>query len=105
MFVATNRITIQKGNGEDLEGRFRRQGGVESQPGFLGFEMWKLEREAEETEEYLIVTHWESREAHMGWVRSDAFRQAHAGPHPGYLQGPGEFRTYNVRFSFGPAGS
>jgi heme-degrading monooxygenase HmoA len=104
MFVATNRITIQKGNGEDLEDRFRRQGGVESQPGFLGFEMWKLERE-EETEEYLIVTHWESGEAHMGWVRSDSFRQAHAGPHPEYLQGPGEFKTYDVRFRFAPQGS
>ena len=101
MFVATNRLTIQKGNGEDLEGRFRSQGGVNSQPGFLGFEMWKSERE-EESEEYLIVTHWESREAHTQWVRSDAFRQAHAGPHPEYLVGPGEFKTYDVRYSFSP---
>ena len=103
MFVATNRLTIQKGNGEDLEGRFRSQGGVNSQPGFLGFEMWKSERE-EESEEYLIVTHWESREAHTQWVRSDAFRQAHAGPHPEYLMGPGEFKTYDVRYSFNPKG-
>ena len=101
MFVATNRITIKRGNGEDLESRFGAQGGVEGQAGFLGFEMWKLDKD-EDTEEYLIVTHWESKEANMAWIHSDSFKQAHAGPHPDYLTGPGEFKTYEIRLTRTP---
>ena len=55
----------------------------------------------EETEEYLIVTHWESEEANLAWIRSDSFKQAHAGPHPDYIMG-GEFKTYNIRLSRAP---
>ncbi len=102
MFVATNRLTIQSGHGDDLEERFRKQGGVEHQAGFLGFEFWKLNQEAE-TEEYLVVTHWDSKDAHDQWTHSDEFRQAHAGERPAYLLG-GDFQTYDVRISSGPEG-
>ena len=98
MYVATNGITISKGNGADLEERFRQQGGVKQQPGFLGFELWQL-RGNGETEEFLVVTHWESEAAQAEWTRSEAFRQAHAGPHPDYILG-GQFKTYDVKFSY-----
>jgi heme-degrading monooxygenase HmoA len=69
MFVATNRLTIKAGFGQELEQHFGRRGGVEQQPGFLGFELWKREKDADH-EEYLVVTRWESKEAQqaLGYV-------------------------------------
>ena len=100
MYVATNGITISKGHGADLEEQFRSRGGVKEQPGFLGFELWQ-QRDDGGTEEFLIVTHWESEESHAEWTRSEAFRQAHAGPHPDYILG-GQPRGYDVKISYGP---
>lgn len=100
MFIATNCLRVKTGYGPELEKQFQRHGGVEQQPGFLRFELWRLTREGDH-EEYLVVTHWESKEAHHGWTRSEAFRQAHAGPRPDFLLG-GEFSTYEVRLSSSP---
>ncbi len=101
MFVATNRIRISKGYGEDLEKRFGPRGGVEKEPGFLGFELWKLEKE-EDHEEYLVVTHWESEDAHVQWVRSESFQRAHAGMRLDYILGHGESANYDVRLESQP---
>lgn len=84
MYVATNRIIVQKGHGPDLERRFAGEREVFGQTGFLRFELWRLV-EAEEHEEYLVVTHWRSREAHAAWQRSESFRRAHAGGRPGFV--------------------
>ena len=102
MYVATNGITISKGHGAELEELFRRQGGVKQQPGFLGFEFWQLRNDGD-TEEFLVVTHWESEETHTAWTQSEAFRQAHAGPHPDYILG-GQPKSYDVRINYGPEG-
>ena len=69
MFVSTNRLKAKKGYGHELEERFARRGGVEGQSGFLGFELWRKETDAD-CDEYLVVTHWESKEAHLQWTRS-----------------------------------
>lgn len=102
MFVATNRLKIKKGYGSDLEERFARQGRVAEASGFLGFELWKLLSDSE-TEEYVVVTHWESNEAHDAWTQSDAFRQAHSGNRADFMAGPPEFGTYDVRLEVKPA--
>ncbi len=104
MFVATNRLRTRKGHGQELEDRFRGHGGVERQSGFLGFELWRLDKEAEH-EEYLVVTHWESKEAHHQWTRSQEFRAAHAGSRPDFLLGTGEFSSYEVRLASRPEGA
>ena len=101
MFVGTNRIRVKTGSGKELERRFQTRGGIETQPGFLGFEMWRLERD-EDFEEYLIVTHWESKDAQRAWVKSDAFKQAHSGPSADYFLGHARFRGYDVRLSSVP---
>lgn len=101
MFVATNRLKTKKGRGHELEERFQRRGGVEKQDGFLGFEMWKVENEADHLE-YLIVTHWETEEAHHRWTRSEAFRVAHSGPRADFLMGHPEFGGYEVRLQSHP---
>lgn len=100
MFIATNCLKVKIGYGAELEKHFGRRGGVEQEPGFLGFELWRLDQAADH-EEYLVVTRWESKEAHHGWTRSEAFRQAHAGPRPDFLLG-GEFSSYEVRLSSSP---
>ena len=101
MFVGTNRIRVQKGAGHRLEERFAQQGGVEEQPGFIRFQMWKLDAD-EDYEEYLIVTHWESKEAQRAWIRSDGFRQAHSGPRADFIIGHARFEGYDVRLASEP---
>ncbi len=99
MFVATNRLKVQKGHGQELEERFHHQGAVAGEQGFLGFELWQQDGQAEH-EEYLVVTHWESKEAHDQWTRSESFKQAHSGPPADFIMGHGEFSSYQVRLSY-----
>ena len=96
MYVATNRIKVQKPHGPDLEELFQNRAGLEHHPGFLTFELWKLQSEAEH-EDYLVVSHWETKEAHDDWTRSEAFRQVHSGFRSSFILGPGEFNAYDVR--------
>ena len=103
MFVATNRLRTKKGQGQDLEERFGRRGGVENQSGFLGFELWKMDTQTDH-EEYLVVTHWESKEAHHQWTTSEDFRAAHSGPRADFLVGHPEFGGYEVRLVSHPMG-
>lgn len=98
MYVSTNRLKVSKGHGSALEERFRPGGGVQQNPGFLDFELWKISKDGDH-EEYLVVTRWESEEAHDAWTRSDSFKQAHSGPPLEGLMGHGEFNGFDVLFS------
>ena len=104
MFVGTNRIRVKRGSGHQLEERFAQQGGVEDQPGFIGFEMWKLDDDGD-FEEYLIVSHWKSKDAQAAWIRSDGFRHAHAGPRADFIMGHARFQGYQVRLASKPGQS
>ncbi|WP_432975232.1 antibiotic biosynthesis monooxygenase family protein [Dactylosporangium sp. CA-233914] len=76
--VKINAIEVPEGAGPELERRFgARQGAVEGQPGFLGFEL--LRPVAGETR-YFVYTKWESEEHFQAWAKGPA-RQAHAGEH------------------------
>ena len=109
MYVVTNRIIIAKGNGPDLEQRFGPRGGVEREPGFNGFELWRCEPDPDaetgpetEREEYLVVTHWESEDYFKAWIRSESFREAHSNMRIDYIVGPGELKRYDVRLASSP---
>ena len=104
MFIATNRIKVQTGCGDTLESMFKERGAVRDHPGFVSFELWKM-RQTPDHEEFLVVTHWQSEEHHRTWIRSDAFLSAHAGGPPDFVQGPGEFHTYEVVHRLEPAGA
>lgn len=82
-----------------LEERFSQQRGAEDHPGFIRFQMWKLDDDAEDFEEYLIVTQWESREHQRAWIRSEGFRQAHSGPRADFIIGHARFRGYDIRLA------
>ena len=109
MYVVTNKIIIAKGNGADLEQRFGPRGGVEREPGFKGFELWRCDPDADgesdedsEKEEYLVVTHWESEDYFKGWIKSESFREAHSNMRIDYIVGPGELKRYEVRLTSSP---
>ena len=73
MLVVMVRIPV--GSSKDaarLEERFRNRAGmVDSQPGFMGFELLKGK------DEYVSVTRWENRESLDAWMRSQGHANAH----------------------------
>ncbi|GLY68543.1 mycobilin-forming heme oxygenase MhuD [Amycolatopsis taiwanensis] len=74
--VKINAIEVPEGAGPELEKRFaNRLHAVDSQPGFLGFEL--LRPVAGETR-YFVYTKWESEEAFQAWASGPA-KDAHAG--------------------------
>jgi len=79
MLVVMVRIPIGSApEGERLEERFRNRAGlVDSEPGFLGFELLKGDSEI------ISMTRWATREDLNRWMRSQAHAQAH-----GQVPGP-----------------
>ena len=67
---------LPAGAGPELEKRFaHRAHAVDSQPGFLGFQ---LLRPVSGDDRYFVVTQWESEEAFQAWASGPAIA-AHAG--------------------------
>lgn len=91
MFIAVNRITVRKGEGEEIEKRFSESEGIEELPGFISFRLLKDSwagparghgagmEEAVPVDEYLSLTEWKSMDDFINWTNSEAFRKAHAG--------------------------
>lgn len=76
-FVAVNVLSVSPGAGEHLESRFAgRAGMVESAPGFVSFE---LLRPMAGTEQYLVVTHWQTQADYEAWLESRSFAAGHGG--------------------------
>jgi heme-degrading monooxygenase HmoA len=74
--VKINAIEVPEGAGPELERRFaNRMHAVDSQPGFLGFE---LLRPVSGDNRYFVYTKWESEEAFKAWAAGPA-REAHSG--------------------------
>ena len=75
-FVAINVLTVPAEAGATLEERFaKRQGAVDSAPGFEHFE---LLRPVEGTSDYLVYTRWSSEADFRTWRDSQSFGQGHA---------------------------
>jgi len=76
--VKINAIEVPEGAGPELEKRFaHRAHAVDTQPGFLGFQ---LLRPVKGENRYFVVTHWESEEAFQAWANGSAI-EAHKGEH------------------------
>lgn len=74
--VKINAIEVPEGAGPELEKRFaERLHAVDSQPGFLGFE---LLRPVSGENRYFVYTRWETEEDFQAWAQGPA-QQAHAG--------------------------
>lgn len=99
MFVVVNRLTVKPGMGEKLVERFAQSHGLEDSPGFVCFTLLEpawAPGEIKENE-YLSMTHWESREAFEAWLKSDAFKKAHQGRDNSIFAGPAEAMGYTTR--------
>jgi heme-degrading monooxygenase HmoA len=94
MFVAMNRFKVATGKGEEFERIWReRETYLDQVPGFVRFALLRGEADGE----YLSHSTWESREAFMDWVGSEAFRKGHAqGSLQGVLQGPPSVSLYDA---------
>lgn len=97
MYAVTNRIKVKTGHGPDMEKTFGKRGGVENEPGFKSFELWRLEAE-DDHEVFMVVTRWDTKEDFKNWTQSASFREAHAGGPPDYILG-GELSNYEVKLS------
>ena len=75
-YVAINVLTVPADAGTTLEERFaKRQGAVDSAPGFEHFE---LLRPVDGTSDYLVYTRWSSEADFRAWRESQSFGQGHA---------------------------
>ena len=97
MYAVTNRIRVKTGHGVDIEKTVGKRGGVEKEPGFKSFELWRQEVE-EDHEVFLVVTRWETKEDFKNWTQSASFREAHSGGPPDFILG-GELANYEVKLS------
>jgi heme-degrading monooxygenase HmoA len=79
-FVVANRIPVRAAYRDAFEERFRQRASeVEKQPGFIRLEVL---RPVQDDGFYVVLTHWENREAFENWVRSDDFKRAHQQANP-----------------------
>lgn len=73
--VKINVLTVPRERREVLEQRFAaRAGDVE---GAAGFERFQLLRPTDDSDEYFVVTQWESEEAFAAWLESRSFARSH----------------------------
>lgn len=64
--VKINRLTVQDGQGPELERRFKKNlGKLAEVPGFISFQ---LLRPTKEGSEYYAMTHWEDEESFRAWL-------------------------------------
>lgn len=101
MFIAINNLRAKADRGDELEARFAEPRGLDEQPGFIGFELLKRtwspgEDDASGEIHYMVVTRWQSMKDFLGWTKSDAFKEAHAGGRPDFLAGGGHPAGYDV---------
>ena len=79
MIIVTNTIRIEPGVGERVIAQFtdgNASKNIADVEGFLGFELWH-NQSAEEYEEVVVTSRWESDEAQKNWVKSKQFKEAH----------------------------
>ncbi len=77
MFVSMNRFTIDPKYWDAFEARFQQRAGlVDQEPGFIRNSILRPVKGT--SEQHIVMTLWESREAFEAWTQSEAFRTAHA---------------------------
>lgn len=75
MFVAINRMTVPEEYREKFETMFKtRAHAVDQRPGFVSAQILR----PSEGNDYLVVTHWESREHFDSWNGSEEYKQGHS---------------------------
>ncbi len=86
MYISINHIFVAKGREAEFEELFRnRERNVQDLPGFLSLDVLKPgakmqmgTRIPDDTNEYQVMTRWESAQAFTNWVQSDSFKKSHS---------------------------
>jgi heme-degrading monooxygenase HmoA len=90
--IVMNVVSVQDGRTDEFERTFHdRNSHLDGVEGFLQFQLLRRD----ETDEYSVVTLWESEEHFEEWVASDRFFDAHR-PRDHTLSRLVEMRTYSV---------
>ncbi|HCZ0163789.1 TPA: staphylobilin-forming heme oxygenase IsdI [Staphylococcus aureus] len=76
MFMAENRLQLQKGSAEETIERFYNRQGIETIEGFQQMFVTKT-LNTKDTDEVKILTIWESEDSFNNWLNSDVFKEAH----------------------------
>ncbi len=94
MIVVANRILVSKGHEKAFEERFQnRVRKVDSMKGFVRNEVLR----PVESDYYVVLTYWESKEAFEAWTKSEEFREAHKSRPPREMfSGPNVFEMHEV---------
>ncbi|MFC7044111.1 antibiotic biosynthesis monooxygenase family protein [Halobacteriaceae archaeon GCM10025711] len=102
MIIVANRFQVADGYEDAFVERFEdSMGGVEDRPGFVRFEL--LTPASDDTDTFVAMTHWESKEAFEAWTDSEAFRESHSGETPdGMFEGHPELEIHEVAFERTP---
>ena len=94
MIVVANRIQVTEGYEREFERRFEhRFGAVDHMQGFIRNEVLRPITGGH----YIIMTHWETKEAFEAWTQSEEFKRAHANRPPKEMfAGPNVFEMHEV---------
>ena len=86
MFISINHIPVTPGREADFEQLFRqRERSVQEQPGFISLDVLKPGAKMQmgkpipdDSNEYQVLTRWQSAEAFRNWISSDSFKKSHS---------------------------
>lgn len=98
MFIAMNRFRIKLGHEQDFINIWKnRDSHLESVPGFISFNLLQ----GDTTEEYTLMSShavWQDKAAFDDWLKSDAFKKAHAnaGGRKDIYMGPPQFEGFEA---------
>lgn len=98
MFIAMNRFRIKLGHEQDFIDIWKnRDSHLESVPGFISFNLLQ----GDTTEEYTLMSShavWQDKAAFDDWLKSDAFKKAHAnaGGRKDIYMGPPQFEGFEA---------
>ncbi len=100
MIVVMNAVRVSGEQAEKFEQAFlSRPRMLDKLDGFRGFELMRPQGR----DEYLVVTHWDDHDSFQGWLKSEAFREAHKGLRDVQLAHASEVRIYEVIDTEAPA--
>ena len=88
MFVQMRRMVVTEGNAEQVVARFRKEGIIEKQEGFID-QTVMVKKVSRGDEEVVILTRWESEEHWKQWEKSPEHIAGHKAklgqPKPEYI--------------------
>ncbi|EKU50078.1 antibiotic biosynthesis monooxygenase [Staphylococcus massiliensis] len=76
MYMAENRLQLDKGSADGIIKRFEKRQGIETVEGFKGMFVTKT-LELDSHDEVKILTIWECEACFKNWLKSDVFKAAH----------------------------